>query len=142
MEEQYPEYRQTLAELVKAAKDVPPRKLDIWLGCYGKVLGHEGRSSTKPPKNTRTTGGRPLTDVSTTAATQAASRLSTGRAMPPATQSDIEQRVEAEGDGSVTMEGMEAVHDGKSGLGTVRQVIKASGKSAIHTGPIKAHVGH
>ena len=54
---------------------------------------------------------------------------------------DIEQRVEAEGSGSVTTEGVEAVHEGKAGSGTIRQVIKASGNGVVKTGPIKAHVG-
>jgi len=51
---QFPEYRKTLAELVAATKDVPPRKLDIWLSCYGKALGHEqgGRTPKRAPSST------------------------------------------------------------------------------------------
>ncbi|WP_268811427.1 hypothetical protein [Archangium violaceum] len=38
-------------------------------------------------------------------------------------------------------ERVEAIHGGKSGSATVRQVIKASDQGVITTGSIKAHVG-
>ena len=139
MENQYPEYRETLAELVKATKDVPSRKLEVWLGCYERELGGPGalgsppRTPTPPPapaKSTRATGGR-------TGATAASRPSST-----PVSSPGIEQRVEADGNSSIATEGVEATHDGKSGSATIRQVIKASDKGVITTGPIKAHVGH
>ncbi|HYO70948.1 MAG TPA: hypothetical protein VEU33_33210 [Archangium sp.] len=133
MEDQYPEYRQTLATLVMAAKDVAPRKLDIWLGCYAKTLN--------PPKSSRAAASRPSTPAPAPAARQAGSSPSAAGAPATAPSPDIEQRVEAEGSGSVTTEGVEAVHDGKSGSSTIRQVIKASDKGVVKTGPIKAHVG-
>lgn len=142
VEDQYPEYRQTLAALVMAAKDVAPRKLDIWLGCYAKTLGQgDGKPSGNPPKRSRAAASRSSTPAPAPAATSTGS--SPGAAGAPATapSPDIEQRVEADGSGSVTTEGVEAVHDGKSGSSTIRQVIKASDKGVIKTGPIKAHVG-
>ncbi|MBM7116422.1 hypothetical protein [Archangium primigenium] len=138
-EDQYPEYRQTLAELVAAAKNVPDRKLDIWLDCYGKVLGQGRESSRQKPERSEPTRARSNTATSTDAPRVKAQPGAA--ASTPASAPDIEQHIEADGRGRVEMEGMEAIHDGRTGSGVIRQSIKASGDGVITTGSVKARVG-
>ncbi|MFE8601230.1 hypothetical protein [Archangium violaceum] len=140
VEDQFPEYRQTLAELVAATKNVSSRKLDIWLDCYGRALGQGSAPSNNPTKRSHATRARPSMAAPTTAAR--VERSSTEAAPTAASHPYIDQSIEADGSGSVTTEGMEAVHDSRSGSGTIRQKIKASDRGVITTGPINARIGH
>jgi hypothetical protein len=126
LEDQYPEYRETLSGLVKAAKDVPPVKLEVWLCCYARKLGQEaqgckaaGAPPPAPPK--KATGS------------------STKGPSAPAAASGIQQELKAPG-GRVKAGDMKASHGGKAGSAHIQQKAEASGNGVIEMGNMEATV--
>lgn len=129
MEDQFPEYRETLTELVRAAKDVPASKRDVWLCCYAGKLGQNLQGCKSVGKPAPSPG--PV---------KAGGRSGSGRTTAVTSSPGIHQQVKAH-DGRVKAGDIEASHEGKSGPANIQQSVEASGHGVTEVGDIKAHVG-